>query len=176
MNKMGNKGGVGVRFTLYESSFCFINVHLFPHQDAVAKRNQNFHDIMKKIDLGIHPENHDYLFWLGDFNYRIDGLEDEKVKQLIKEKKYSELIKYDQLSTEKKAGRVLFGFEEGQLNFAPTYKYDKGTNIYDTSEKQRIPSWTDRVLWKGNKKDFCKLLSYNRYELLMSDHRPGIIR
>ena len=34
------------------------------------------------------------------------------------------------------------------MNFAPTYKYDLFCDDYDTSEKQRTPAWTDRVLWR----------------------------
>lgn len=34
------------------------------------------------------------------------------------------------------------GFEEGPLIFPPTYRYDVGTDSYDTSEKSRIPAWT----------------------------------
>jgi synaptojanin len=34
------------------------------------------------------------------------------------------------------------GFEEGPILFPPTYRYDVGTNNYDTSEKARIPAWT----------------------------------
>lgn len=40
-----------------------------------------------------------------------------------------------------------------------------------TSEKARVPSWTDRVLYKG---DGIQLVEYNRGEQTMSDHRPGI--
>ena len=30
-------------------------------------------------------------------------------------------------------GRVFRGFKEGPINFAPTYKFDPGTNSYDSS-------------------------------------------
>ena len=33
-------------------------------------------------------------------------------------------------------------YEEGPLLFRPTYRYDLGTDTYDTSEKMRIPAWT----------------------------------
>jgi phosphatidylinositol-bisphosphatase len=41
--------------------------------------------------------------------------------------------------------QVFQGFEEGELAFAPTYKYDLFSDDWDTSEKARTPSWTDRV-------------------------------
>ena len=37
---------------------------------------------------------------------------------------------------------VFEGYEEGPLLFPPTYRYDVGTDNYDTSEKMRIPAWT----------------------------------
>lgn len=65
---------------------------------------------------------------------------------------------------------VFAGYNEGPLVFRPTYKYDNNSETYDSSEKQRIPSWTDRVLYKGRGLDLFK---YNRAELKTSDHRPG---
>ena len=66
--------------------------------------------------------------------------------------------------------QVFAEFDEGPLNFVPTYKYDLFSDDWDTSEKARCPAWTDRVLFKGRT---CKLLKYGRNDTLkISDHRP----
>lgn len=52
--------------------------------------------------------------------------------------------------------QVFRGFIEGNLDFAPTYKYDLFSEDYDTSEKCRTPAWTDRILWKRRKWNFNK--------------------
>lgn len=39
---------------------------------------------------------------------------------------------------------AFMGYDEGPLLFRPTYKYDVGTDNYDTSEKMRIPAWTGK--------------------------------
>jgi len=44
--------------------------------------------------------------------------------------------------------QVFHGFNEGPTNFIPTYKYDLFSNDFDTSEKCRVPAWTDRVMWR----------------------------
>ncbi len=65
------------------------------------------------------------------------------------------------------------------MAFAPTYKYDLFSDDYDTSEKARVPAWTDRVLWRRRRADgrsesgdggSCRW--YGRAELKQSDHRP----
>jgi len=50
------------------------------------------------------------------------------------------------------AGRVFRHLHEAPIRFAPTYKFDKGEvspHAYDSSEKQRVPAWCDRVLFRG---------------------------
>ncbi|KAG6833956.1 hypothetical protein H0H87_007967 [Tephrocybe sp. NHM501043] len=39
-------------------------------------------------------------------------------------------------------GAAFPGYVEGPILFRPTYRYDLGTDTYDTSEKLRIPAWT----------------------------------
>ena len=93
---------------------------------------------------------------------------------------YDDLLTADQLMLEKGSGSVFHGFREGKVNFAPTYKYDLFSDDYDTSEKCRVPAWTDRVLFKRRKPggpvppDWSDgtIVSYDRADLKQSDHRP----
>jgi hypothetical protein len=55
------------------------------------------------------------------------------------------------------------------LNFKPTYKYDDNSDVYDTSKKMRVPSWTDRILYT---QQGSELVYYGRRENKFSDHRP----
>ncbi|OHW95657.1 domain and endonuclease exonuclease phosphatase [Colletotrichum incanum] len=67
------------------------------------------------------------------------------------------------------AGLAFPFYSEARINFLPTYKFDLGTDEYDTSEKARIPAWTDRILRKGAN---LRQLAYNSAPLKFSDHRP----
>ena len=67
---------------------------------------------------------------------------------------------------------LLARFDEGEINFRPTYKFDTGTNNYDSSDKQRAPAWTDRVLW-CSKKNALKCVMYTcERNVVTSDHKP----
>ncbi|OJD18764.1 hypothetical protein AJ78_01235 [Emergomyces pasteurianus Ep9510] len=60
------------------------------------------------------------------------------------------LIPHDQLHRQQRDGKALHdGWREGDISFLPTYKYDVGTTgTFDSSEKQRGPSWCDRILFR----------------------------
>ncbi|XP_063773725.1 synaptojanin-2 isoform X2 [Pseudophryne corroboree] len=197
--KTGNKGAVAIRFQLYSTSFCFICSHFSAGQTQVKERNEDYKEIIQKISfpLGRNVFSHDYVFWCGDFNYRLD-LTYEEVFYFIKRQDWKKLFEFDQLQLQKSCGKIFKDFYEGTIHFGPTYKYDIGSEAYDTSEKCRTPAWTDRVLWWRKKLPFEKsagdlnlldndldfstrirhtwtpgaLMYYGRAEIPASDHRP----
>ncbi|XP_053759099.1 synaptojanin-1 isoform X6 [Panthera pardus] len=197
----GNKGAVAIRMLLHTTSLCFVCSHFAAGQSQVKERNEDFVEIARKLSfpMGRMLFSHDYVFWCGDFNYRID-LPNEEVKELIRQQNWDSLIAGDQLINQKNAGQIFRGFLEGKVTFAPTYKYDLFSDDYDTSEKCRTPAWTDRVLWRRRKWPFDRsaedldllnasfqdgskilytwtpgtLLHYGRAELKTSDHRPVV--
>ncbi|KAI1049079.1 hypothetical protein LB506_004788 [Fusarium annulatum] len=63
------------------------------------------------------------------------------------------LLPHDQLRRVIKQRKAFHdGWQEGSITFLPTYKYDIGTvGLFDTSEKQRAPSWCDRILFRTRK-------------------------
>ncbi|KAJ3095525.1 inositol polyphosphate 5-phosphatase, partial [Phlyctochytrium planicorne] len=137
-------------------------------EKAVEERNRDYWTITNAMSFkGRKIGDHEHIFWFGDFNYRVN-LPNDEVRQRIENKDWDYILHYDQLTEEKERGAIFQDLIEGRVAFAPTYKYDNGTTRYDTSEKARVPSWTDRILHNGK----AKLLEYSRAECLISDHRP----
>ncbi|KAL1117910.1 hypothetical protein AAG570_004223 [Ranatra chinensis] len=175
MGKMGNKGGVGIRFEIYNTTMCFVNSHLAAHVEEYERRNQDYRDICSRMSFTkFRPPksivNHDQVYWLGDLNYRIVDVDPKKVKELIDIENFDPVLEYDQLIRQHNLNEVFMGYKEGKINFRPTYKYDTGTDNWDSSEKNRAPAWCDRVLWKG---DSIKQLKYRSHPIMrISDHKP----
>ena len=62
-------------------------------------------------------------------------------------------LSQDQLRQEMAAGRIFKYLHEAAIGFQPTYKFDKlepDPLAYDSSEKQRVPAWTDRIFFRGS--------------------------
>ncbi|XP_076055462.1 synaptojanin isoform X2 [Oratosquilla oratoria] len=178
----GNKGAVGIRMVIRNTSMAFVCSHFAAGQKEVNERNNDYDTIARKLifPLGQPLWAHDYVFWCGDFNYRINLSRDEVI-DLVQRQEWSVLLQSDQLKLSYKEEKCFKGFIEGDINFAPTYKYDLFSDDYDTSEKARVPAWTDRVLfWRrcyARDKENPKwhpgdIVHYGRAELKQSDHRP----
>ncbi|KAF9141456.1 inositol polyphosphate 5-phosphatase [Linnemannia schmuckeri] len=166
----GNKGAVAIRMNYYETELCLVTSHLASGQDNLQERNNDFHTINNGLTFarGRNIASHDIILWCGDFNYRVD-MENDQIRALVSQGNYFEIFRCDQLKRSIDYGEAFYGYKEGIIAFAPTYRYDIGTDNYDTSEKYRAPAWTDRILYKG--RDIYQT-SYDRAEFRTSDHRP----
>lgn len=71
--------------------------------------------------------NADLLLWMGDFNYRLDMWNQQRVIDDIHAERYSQLLEKDQLIQQKLMGQTFVGMKEGKIEFSPTYKFDKGS-------------------------------------------------
>lgn len=167
----GNKGGVAVSFSYANTRFCFITAHLAAGTSNIEERHHDFKTLNTglRFSRGLTIKDHDCVIWLGDFNYRID-MDGDMVRQIIAKREYGLLFEHDQLNRQMVLGETFPYYNEMEIHFPPTYKFDNGTATYDTSEKFRTPSWTDRVLYKGAG---LRGINYGcDSDLLFSDHRP----
>ncbi|WYZ46722.1 hypothetical protein EsH8_IX_000947 [Colletotrichum jinshuiense] len=239
---LGNKGAVTTRMLLGETTrMVFVNCHLASgaEQTYLDRRLWDVGQILTRTQfesINLAGENdaetekigdEDFAFWLGDLNFRVDGLPGNDIRHLLQlhtrgeydldkkgrkviaggevlvvknSKEYDSdddtstidttlssepsfdgstsplpdpddflpdpsddpaslqatldsLLPHDQLRRiirEKKAFHD--GWREGPITFLPSYKYDVGTiSLFDSSEKQRAPSWCDRILYRTRK-------------------------
>ncbi|OTF72626.1 type II inositol 1,4,5-trisphosphate 5-phosphatase-like protein [Euroglyphus maynei] len=92
------------------------------------------------------------------------------VKKLLSSQEFDTLLAIDQLRTQMKEKNCFQGFNEGKINHMPSYKYNTGTNEWDSSEKRRPPAWCDRILWRGE--NIQQTVYRSHPELKDSDHKP----
>lgn len=137
------------------------------------------------------------VFWLGDLNVRLErerihlesviaslrpdaGLKMKETLDLETEVmksadliSYEDLLQHDELRRIKDQELAFQAFQEGRIKFLPTYKYDIGTDDFDTSKKNRIPSYTDRILFRSRQKNGISCLLYqSAFTIRDSDHKP----
>ncbi|XP_042339626.1 phosphatidylinositol 3,4,5-trisphosphate 5-phosphatase 1 [Plectropomus leopardus] len=188
-NTLGNKGAVGVSFMFNGTSFGFVNSHLTSGSEKKLRRNQNYFSILRFLNLGdkkLNPfditHQFTHLFWLGDLNYRVEfpSTEAEHIVTKIKQQQYQELLSKDQLNMERNDGKVFLHFDEEEITFAPTYRFERDTRekyaytkAKATGTKYNLPSWCDRVLRKSYPLVHVVCQAYGcTNDIMTSDHSP----
>lgn len=68
-----------------------------------------------------------------------------------------DLFRAPQLNMAKNTESILEGFNEGALNFPPTYKFDVGTHTYDTRFVLRPPQTPACTFYSHTSNTFCVL-------------------
>lgn len=195
VSQIKTKGALGVGFTFFGTSFLFITSHFTSGDGKVSERLLDYSKTIQGLAL---PKNvpdtcpyrsdaadvttrFDGVFWFGDFNFRLSGgrVSVEAILRQDPGARVPALLQLDQLAREMQRGSIFKGFQEPDIHFLPSYKFDIGRDSYDTSSKQRTPSYTDRVLYRSrHRDDICALTYASCPGIRTSDHRPvyGLFR
>ncbi|XP_034785416.1 phosphatidylinositol polyphosphate 5-phosphatase type IV isoform X1 [Pan paniscus] len=195
VSQIKTKGALGISFTFFGTSFLFITSHFTSGDGKVAERLLDYTRTVQALALPRNvPDTNPYrssaadvttrfdeVFWFGDFNFRLSGgrtVVDALLCQgLVVD--VPALLQHDQLIREMRKGSIFKGFQEPDIHFLPSYKFDIGKDTYDSTSKQRTPSYTDRVLYRSRHKgDICPVSYSSCPGIKTSDHRPvyGLFR
>lgn len=168
-----NKGGIALSLEYSRTKLCFVCSHLAAGLNNLDERHQNYKTIAKGISFSKNKKirDHDGIIWLGDFNYRI-SLPNDTVRSMVKREEFQTLFESDQLNKQMASGESFPFYDEMEIMFPPTYKFDNNTNTYDTSDKQRIPAWTDRILSMSRSRILRQEVYDSNQNIVFSDHRP----
>jgi synaptojanin len=77
-----------------------------------------------------------YVFWLGDLNFRLKhegkgSLAADKIGSMVSRGEMETLLEHDQLREVMKSGEAFSELHEPPIDFAPTYKFNIHSSIYD---------------------------------------------
>lgn len=115
---------------------------------------------------------------MGDLNFRLVSPTDsfDQTMSKIRSHQIDELLRYDQLKMAQINHQAFYHFDELQINFLPTFKFELGTNRYSA---KRTPSYTDRILYRSKYKTIAdedhQIIGANymaRFDVTNSDHKP----
>ena len=185
MGSIGNKGACLLRFNINDSKIAIACCHLSAGQEMYESRRSEITDVLntsfKKYPT-INFKDYDYYFFFGDLNSRVNlDYSNPLLEDIFNNHPktvngdFNKILIYDQIKQYQKESSLILQMDEAPIKFSPTYKYVIGSNEYDRIKK-RIPSWTDRILFK--KFSETSPLAYNKCLLSLSDHQPifGVFR
>ncbi|KAK4687734.1 hypothetical protein P7C73_g2391, partial [Tremellales sp. Uapishka_1] len=149
--RLGNKGGIGISLKLADHRFLFVNTHLAAHAGRQHARLANIAKIKSELRLDCFlpkddpratepdiTDRFDTVFWMGDLNFRLDVTR-LHADWLVQHKLYSEALKFDQLrnAMADPSTNPFPGFQEAEIDFAPTFKYDVWKSVRNTNRHLR---------------------------------------
>ncbi|XP_039269393.2 phosphatidylinositol polyphosphate 5-phosphatase type IV-like isoform X1 [Styela clava] len=188
VSQIKTKGAVAISFQFFGTSMIFITSHFHSGETRVKERIEDYNRIKERIKLPRKLKwdtykssqddvttRFDCTFWFGDLNFRVSQPHEIMHQEVNNPDNYNfkEVLKGDQLIATKKRGKIFHEFTEAKIRFLPTYKFNPGTDKYDTSPKLRVPSYTDRILFKCKEHTVVNCGKYDSVTTLRkSDHRP----
>ncbi|SCM21829.1 endonuclease/exonuclease/phosphatase family protein, putative [Plasmodium chabaudi chabaudi] len=190
-NKLNNsKGCVSILLNIFNQFVLFIGCHMPAKDQELRQKSREF--ILTKLSeyfsnkaTSNFKDVFHHVIWMGDFNFRVHGIQVEKVVHYLKTNNLKELLKYDEANSPYSYD-LSISFQEQPINFLPTYKKNGNRPIIDKSDTKwvekeyklihnikwykggkqepRIPSWTDRVFkWSCDKTQNCLTFVPNTY-------------
>lgn len=188
----GSKGGAAVAARILGSTIVFICSHL--PAKHIEDRRKGYRLLMKQLGhlLCNHRFELQSLFhhivFFGDLNYRTSGISSDKAIELIECGDLDQLRAYDELLIDMEVNQAFPGFWEPgfKKDFFPTYKKKETRPLLDKKSdwvqetyrtrykepwyksgktKDRIPSYTDRVLVRSMR---------NSPAMLSPEHIDGV--
>ena len=177
----GNKGGIAFSLRVGRQPLLLVNMHLPSGAGTEAKEQRNgaFREVLRHLGTALAAAelpavDQSATFCFGDLNFRLT-LPAKEVRWRMRSRDWLTLRFADQLASQLCGPGTAFDtWDEGEVLFRPTYKYDVGTSEFDTSSKARAPAWCDRVLWStrcSNHRVF--VLMYDSCQnVVSSDHKP----
>ncbi|KAJ3556613.1 hypothetical protein NM688_g1926 [Phlebia brevispora] len=135
--RVGNKGGVGISLNLSGTTLLFLNAHLAAHEGRIQTRLANLAKIKSElaVDTFLSPDDprmmaedltdrFDFTFICGDLNFRLDITRLHADWLISRRGNFAQALAFDQLRKAMENGEAFVGFNEGLIDFPPTFKYD----------------------------------------------------
>ncbi|GIX62498.1 endonuclease/exonuclease/phosphatase family protein [Babesia caballi] len=202
-----SKGVVTFQLDVLGQAVCVVGCHLptrlHDREKAAAFIMRKLCEVYGAPGASLEEVFH-HILWTGDFNFRLGNISAEGALELLNANSLEQLFEHDELRHGYASTFAAMDFEEAAVRFLPTYKKRDGRGVADCARagwadavyetrfetqwykggnvKERVPSWTDRVLkWSLPDLRACLLIDEATYRaaeprsksfLLASDHTP----
>lgn len=177
-----NKGGIFLGLKVNYENFGVFNCHLASgtKKTSFKKRKENLSELEDYLN---YKQNLSMKFIMGDFNFRnqldindfhlfYSDYKSQK-KTYIKNEILDKIKEGDEFQEVKQETNLINGYIENPIEFLPSYKWQKNDDVYDFKEGKRIPSWTDRIIYKcDNFSNFASIIYDSDMKTRFSDHKP----